>query len=89
MGFDRSALQLFLNVTVITGVTSLALMWYLRRRDAKKAPVEFSFREEQPPLPAVSAQTPEPFECAPSADQDIRQYVARRSREWVSVVKTS
>jgi len=86
MGFDPHALQLLLNVVVITGVTSLTLLWYLRRRD------HLRLRREDPPAstartePAVQGHAT--TECAPvvcdsaKGDQDIRQYVARRSPEW-------
>lgn len=94
MGFDERALQLLLNVVVITGITSLTLIWYLRKRDHQRVSAELKLRLEQPPLPPLAAQTERPpegrgeAEYAPvpdtlqSADQDIRRYVARRSREW-------
>ncbi len=92
MGFDQRALQLLFNVMVITGITSSALMWYLRRRDDKKLPAFV-------PVPAQAdegakelgseAEGPAIFNTTPRGDQDIRQYVARRSREWASAAKTS
>ena len=100
MGFDRPALQLLLNVVMITGVTSLALLWYLRRQDSKKFPVNLSLRRKPAPSLPVLAQTDEAIEepgseseCASvlntlsSRDQSIRQYVARRSQEWASAAK--
>ena len=102
MGFDQRALQLLLNVVAITGVTSMALMWHLRRRDNKKLQVNLSLQKQQGPFVPVPAQTDhgpkelggESEGCAtrnttPGGDQDIRQYVARRSREWASAAKTS
>jgi hypothetical protein len=94
MGFDQRALQLLLNVVVVTGITSLTLLWYLRRRDHQKVSAELKLRLEQPPLPTLAARTeraPEErgeaefapvLDTLPSGDQDIRRYVARRSREW-------
>ena len=39
-------LQLILNVIVITGVTTLALTWYLQKRDDRKLTVELNLRRE-------------------------------------------
>lgn len=92
MGFDQRALQMLFNVMVITGITSSALMCYLRRRDDKKLPAFV-------PVPARvdegakelggEAEGPAILNTTPRGDQDIRQYVARRSREWASTAKTS
>jgi hypothetical protein len=102
MELDQHVLQLLLNVVVITSATSIALMWYLRRRDKQKLRFYFSLRQKQGPLPPVLARTPQALKTAggdaesapatktsPSGDQDIRQYVARRSGAWVSAAKNN
>jgi hypothetical protein len=100
MGIDQRAFQLLLNVAIITSATSLTVMWFLRRQDIKKVSRQISIREEQVPLASLPAQVaPAPrqlrkidstpvLHTLPSGDQDIRQYVARRSREWASGAET-
>ena len=39
-------LQLILNVVIITGVTTLALTWYLQKRDDRKLTVGLNLRRE-------------------------------------------
>ena len=100
MRIDLRALALFLNVVVITSLTSWALMLYFGRRDNKSLRVRLILRPRRPFVP-VSAQTDEgPKESRgkserapilntlPSGEEDIRQYIARRSREWASTAKT-
>jgi hypothetical protein len=89
-------LQLILNVIIITGVTTLALTWYLQKRDDRKLTIglnlsrESDQHDEKTPL----TQTPSTMDqqdgdslkqplCAP--DQDIRQYVAHRARRWAAL----
>ena len=100
MRIDLRALALFLNVVMITSLTSWALMLHLGRRDNKSLRVRLILRPGRSFVP-VSAQTGEgpkessgKSECAsilntlPSGEEDIRQYIARRSREWASTAKT-
>jgi hypothetical protein len=92
MGLDQRALQLLLNVVMITGVTSLALMCYLRRRDRGQVRAASVPRQEPASSLAAALETGQvpsdsdgKAESAPifdGGDQDIRLYVARRSREW-------
>lgn len=100
MELDQHLLQLLLNVVVITGATSIATMWYLRRRDKQKLRFYFSLRQERgalPPVPAKQAlkraggeaEYAPVFKPSPNGEQDIRQYVAKRSRAWVSMAKTN
>ena len=42
-------LQLILNVIAITAVTSLALMWYLQKRDNRKMRFELNLHSERNP----------------------------------------
>jgi hypothetical protein len=47
MGLDGPALQLIFNVVMITGVTSLALICHLLKRDNQKLTVELDLRQDQ------------------------------------------
>ncbi|HSR06866.1 MAG TPA: hypothetical protein VLM42_06935 [Bryobacteraceae bacterium] len=88
MGLDQRTLQLVLNVVLVTGVTSLAIICHLLRQDNKKLALQARFREQQERY--ISARQGHESECMPAlnvpvAHQDIRQFVARRSQEWNKV----
>lgn len=88
MGLDQNTLQLVFNVVLITGVTSLAVMCHLLRQDNKKLTLKARFREQQERY--ISTRLGRESESAPalaepSAQPDIRQFVARRSQEWNKV----
>lgn len=102
MGYDQRAFQMFLNVVAITGLTSLALLWFLRRRDHKQAPANLSLLQEQEPLAQGETQTdegakqlagavepPQILHTEHGGEEDIRRYIARRSREWASAAKAN
>ena len=98
MGFDQRALQLLLNVVVITGITSLTSMWVLRRRDQQRVSAELRLRQatslgtqvQKEKAPAADEVTCAPIlNTLPGGNPDIRQYVARRSRDWTVAAKAS
>jgi len=100
MRIDLRALTLFLNVVVLMSLTSWALLLCLRRRDKKRLRARLIVPPGRPFVTAPErtdegAKEPRSkSECAPilntlpSGEEDIRQYVARRSREWASTAKT-
>ena len=92
MELNQPTLQEILSVVLITGVTCVALLGYLKRRDRQKLAAEFNLRREQNRLhaerktapPALATAVPKPSAPRQDAPQDIRQYVARRAQDWTA-----
>src|ERR1700681_4749507 len=92
MELDQAALQWLLNVGIITGFTSLTVSCYVLKRDNKKLALELAHRQSRNKHPefkmtrsAAPASTSEQnidLEASRLEHQDIRHFVARRSREW-------
>ncbi len=90
MEIDHPTLQLLFNVVMITGVTSLAAFCYLLRRANKQLTAELNQRQGSErkfvdygvtvgsALDTVSQRPNAP----PPVRQDIREFVANRSRKW-------
>lgn len=97
MALDQPALQLILNVVMTTVATSMALICHLLRRDNQRLHAELDRRTEQVQSPSIST-TPEKIgsqlSSAPvltqapplrrDAQQDISEYVKRRSQNWIA-----
>ncbi len=98
MKLDQHNLQFLINVISITGITSLAAICYLLKRDnqelmTRRTPLREPDRRdlESPSAsssPAVSAPEPDTQvqkEAAqPETVIDIRQYVAHRAHGWIA-----
>ncbi|HXP84733.1 MAG TPA: hypothetical protein VN841_08445 [Bryobacteraceae bacterium] len=94
MELDQSKLQLILNVLMITGLTSLALICRLLRRDNQRLTAELHRRPERSRIPlkvstrkaAPNAGVPLHSVATPNTpsmlQHDIRQYVAQRMQSW-------
>ena len=92
MELNQPTLQWLLSVGMITGFTSLTVSCYILKRDNKKLALELAHRQspnEHPeitmPRSAVPASKSElkPIPAAsPLEHQDIRHFVAQRSRDW-------
>ena len=83
MELDQPALQWLLSVGMITGFTSLTVSCYVLKRENKKLALELAHRRslnEQPEI-AVMELTMGP-NLSPVRHQDIRHFVAQRSRDW-------
>jgi hypothetical protein len=97
MQLDLATLQLVVNVVMITGVTSLAVICHLLKRDNQKLTNELNVRCQQ--VPRITFQAaPKAFmpeqdsqpeqECVaalhslPIKHPDIRRYVAQRAHGW-------
>lgn len=80
-------LQLILNVIGITGVTSLALICYLLKRDNRALATEVCFLREQQRRDAPIIAEPGSARSVrpPLDDDDISQYVAQRARRWAGL----
>jgi hypothetical protein len=78
---DQPALQLILNVVMITGVTSLALICHLLKRDNQKLALELTLRREEDRRNPKILTAQAAFVC--SEHEDIRQYVAVRKHDWI------
>ena len=93
MQLDHPTLQLIFNVVTITGVTSVALICHLRKRDNQKLAAELNLRQTRDRLhseivtvqTASSASMPEQS----AMPQDIRQFVARRAQVWTMATRQS
>jgi hypothetical protein len=85
--------SLIFNVVTITGVASVALICYLRKRDNQKLAAELNLRQTRDRLhsdivtvrTAPSASMPEQS----AMHQDIRAYVARRVQDWTMATRQS
>lgn len=98
MELDPTKLQLIFNVTMITGVTTLALVCRLLKRDNQKLAVELLSRQTPALRGVSSASVPDPSapkqkalerkavriapRAVPVAQQDIREFVAQRVHGW-------
>lgn len=100
MECNPSQIQLLFNVIAITAITSLALFCVLLKRDKNKLISELNLRSyqernqpgvstlkegpppnlESPPEPARAAAS----DASAAANQDIREYVARRVDSWIA-----
>jgi hypothetical protein len=92
MEFDPSHLQLVFNVIAITGLTSLALICSILKRDNEKLRGELGRRapdtrgsQPVPPASATSVCTITRKGVPANSDQDIRRYVSRRMHDWIKV----
>jgi len=94
---SMEALQLLVNVIVITAATTLALTAHLQRRDKRILTVELNLGRE-PDQHEPTAITPSTMDhgrdCKETRqlpmvptpiNHDIRQYVANRAREWAKL----
>ena len=91
MELDQPTLQLIFNVVTITGVTSVALICHLRRRDKQKLAAELNLRQTRDRLHSeiVTVQTA-PAASIPeqsATHQDIREFVARRAQNWTMATR--
>ena len=91
MELDQPTLQLIFNVVTITGVTSVALICYLRKRDNQKLAAELNLRKTRDRLDSdiVTVQTA-PAASIPAQSavhQDIRDFVARRAQNWTMATR--
>ena len=78
---EPAQLQLAFNVVAITGVSSFASFWYLRRKDRELAAES---RTESTPGHRDAIDTPESITGSLSAaEQDIRHFAADRRATWV------
>ena len=92
MELDQPALQWLLNVGMITGFTSLTVSCYVLKRENKKLALELAHRRslnEQPEIavtpsaaPALTMELTMGPHLSPVRHQDIRHFVAQRSRDW-------
>jgi hypothetical protein len=79
--------QLIFNVIAITGLTSLAVICRMLKRDNEKLTVELrernghtlKIRTRRMPRASVLAKRPA------SPEEDIRQYVSRRMDKWIEI----
>ena len=84
MELDQSHLQFVFNVIAITGLTSLALIWSILKRDKER------LSSSQPAPPAAPEQPAiRPNEVAVIANQDIRLYVSGRMQDWIKIQAAS
>src|SRR5580698_5698250 len=98
MELDQRNLQFLFNVISITGITSLATICYLLKRDnqelmtKRNRPRELDRRDLESPPASPSPAVPEPQpgtlvqkEAAqPETAIDIRQFVAHRAHGWIA-----
>jgi hypothetical protein len=93
MELDHQRLQLLFNVIAITAVTSLTLIWYLRKRDTEalanrliahrtSAKVrELSVPQQVEKVPTAVPSAPV---TSPALNADIRQFASRRADSWMA-----
>jgi len=83
MELDQPALQWLLNVVMITGFTSLVVLCYVLKKENQKITLELARRQLRDDAPAVSISEQKTDRTkSPVQHQDIRDFVARRSRDW-------
>jgi len=91
MQLKQQALQWLLNVVIITGFTSLVVLCYVLKQDNKKLTLELAegqVRDERTKITMARSTLPESAEqdtdpkASSAAHQDIRHFVAQRSRHW-------
>jgi hypothetical protein len=89
MTYDLSQLQVIFNVFAISSLTGLAILCALLKRDNDKLAVELRDRMSNGPKPAPKHdQAIAPHEVLAASDENIRQYVSRRSQNWIEPQKT-
>ena len=92
MELDQPALQWLFNVVVITGFNILVVLCYVFKKENQKLTFELAHRRlrdqhsdiamrASAPAGSISEQKAGPTEL-PMKPQDIRDFVARRSRDW-------
>lgn len=84
---DQPTLTLIVNVILVTGITSLALICHFLKRDKENLTAELTQQREEHKRSASRSVT-EPS-TAPEApvrgeQQDIRGYVAKRKQDWIT-----
>jgi hypothetical protein len=91
MALDHAKFQLLVNVIAITAVTSLTLIWYLRKRDRETLVNRMSSLRQAaaamraPTAPEQSEDVPaEPTVALPGSNPDIRQFVSHRATGWMA-----
>lgn len=90
MALDHSKLQLLFNVIAITAVTSLTLIWYLRKRDRENMVIRMAAlrqaaaaRTQKAPEEHAHAET-DPAIALPGTKPDIRNFVTNRATGWMA-----
>jgi len=85
MALDHLKLELLFNVIAITAVTSLTLIWYLRKRDRETLVNRMSLLRQ---AAAARVQPAKPQEdpplALPGVNPDIRQFVSGRATGWMA-----
>jgi len=92
MELNQPALQWLLNVVMITGFTSLVVLCYVLKKENQTLTLELVQRQlwykhseiairASAHAGSISEQKTGPTEL-PLEHQDIRDFVARRSRDW-------
>ncbi len=91
MAIDLSHLQLIFNVIAITGLTSLAAICTMLKRDNEKLAMELRTQSGHDPQPASARENEAiaPQETLASGDENIRQYVSRRIPDWIETQKVT
>lgn len=84
MTYDAANIQLVFNVIAITGVTSLAVMCGMLRRDNEKLTKELQERSGQALKAPARRQATNVTPKAP-ASEDIRKYVSQRLDRWMEI----
>lgn len=92
MQLDQPKLQWAFNLVMITGTTSLAAFCYMLRRANKQLTSELDHQRGLGRSPAnhdggtLGSRLDTPKEPSPNerltGQQDIREFIAHRSREW-------
>jgi hypothetical protein len=96
MGLDQP-LQLILNVIMTASATSLALICYLLKQENQRLTAELHLRNEQGKslsIPQSQQEIGSEPSCAPvlnpgslvhaDVSPDIREFVKRRSQDWIA-----
>lgn len=85
MALDHLKLQLLFNVIAITAVTSLTLIWYLRKRDRETLVNRMSSLRQAAAARLQPAKSQEdPPITLPGVNPDIRQFVSHRATGWMA-----
>jgi hypothetical protein len=78
-------LQLIGNIVTITSFTSLALICGILKRDNDRLTAQLQhWRNQNKTRAGIPARTASKVPETPQEPVDIRQFVARRSQNWVS-----
>jgi hypothetical protein len=91
MAIDLPHLQLIFNVIAITGLTSLAAICTMLKRDNQKLTMELRNQDGDDPDRASAPENDRiaPYTALASGNENIRQYVSRRIPDWVEIQKTA